>query len=262
MTEPLLTYVPPDGLLQDRVILVTGAAMGIGRAAALAYARFGATVVLLDKQVALMEQVYDEIEAMGAPRAAIYPLDMQGASATDYEAMADNLQAQLGRLDGVLLNAAWLAAFMSVRQHGVELWFKMLNVNLHANFMLVRACLPLLETAPDPAIVFSTEASGKPLQGAFGVAKAGMDAFCQTLAQEHDDGRHFMRVNRIDTGPVRTSTRVMNFPGEDPDTLVRPAAVVGPYLFYMGPEAARRTNELCQWGRLPMDFVWPGEGRP
>ena len=140
MTEPLLTYVPPEGLLQDRVILVTGAAMGIGRAAALAYARFGATVVLLDKQVALMEQVYDEIEAMGAPEAAIYPLDMQGASATDYEAMAANLQDQLGRLDGVLLNAAWLAAFMSVRQHGVDLWFKMINVNLHANFMLVRAC--------------------------------------------------------------------------------------------------------------------------
>ncbi|MEZ5478237.1 MAG: SDR family NAD(P)-dependent oxidoreductase [Thiolinea sp.] len=258
MSQELLDYVPAAGLLQDRVILVTGAAMGIGRAAALAYARFGATVVLLDKQVAQLEKVYDEITAAGWPQPAIYPLDMQGANQDDYVALAENIREQLGRLDGLVLNAAWLAAFMPISQHAVDLWLKMITVNLHANFLLTRACLPLLDEAEDAAIVFSSDRSDKAYYGAFGVAKGGMNAFCDILAQEHDNERHFIRVNRIDTGPVLSSTRVLNFPGEHPDTLVHPEQVVGPYLFYMGPDAGRRTGEALALERIAPDYRWPG----
>ncbi len=258
MQENLLNYVPSSDCFQGRVILVTGAAMGIGRAAALAYARFGATVILLDKQVRLLEEVYDEIVAAGGAEPAIYPLDMQGATHDDYVALAQAVKAQLGGLDGLLLNAAWLAAFMPVKQHEVDLWMKMMTVNLHANFLLVRACLDLLEASDDAAIVFSADASGKAYYGAFGVAKAGMDALCATLAEEYSSARTFLRVNRIDTGPVRTSTRVMNFPGEHPDTLVHPENVVGPYLFYMGPDAEQRSGEALKLGRIAADYHWPG----
>ncbi|MGB0847703.1 MAG: SDR family NAD(P)-dependent oxidoreductase [Thiolinea sp.] len=258
MQENLLNYVPAADQLKDRVILVTGAAMGIGRAVALAYARFGATVVLLDKRVPLLEEVYDEIVAAGGAEPAIYPLDMQGATNDDYEALAQNIKEQLGRLDGILLNAAWLAAFMPVKQHDVDLWSKMITVNLHANFLLVRACLDLLEAADDAAIVFSGDTSDKAYYGAFGVSKAGMDAFCSILAEEYSSERAFIRVNRIDTGPVQTSTRVMNFPGEHPDTLVHPRMVVGPYLFYMGPDAGQRSGEALKLGRIAADYCWTG----
>lgn len=258
MPDELLNYVPAADLFRDRVILVTGAAMGIGRAAAVAYARFGATVVLLDKQEHLLNDAYDEIVALGAPEPVICQLDLKEATAEAYANLALTIKQELGRLDGLLLNAAWLGGFMALRQYDLDLWKNMLHINLTANFLLVRACLPLLEQAPDAAVVFSSDASGKAYAGAFGVSKAAMDALCDTLAQEYDS-KPFMRVNRIDTGPVRTSMRVLNFPGEHPDTVARPQAVVGPYLYFMGPDAGKRTQEHVCLGRLPADLRWPGE---
>lgn len=258
MQNDLLNYVPSEGLLRERVILVTGAAMGIGKAVAIQYARLGATVVLVDKQELMLDAVYDEIVAAGYPEPVICKLDLVEATADAYSSLALMIKQELGRLDGILLNAAWLGAFMAVRQHDLDLWNKMLQVNLNANFLLVRACLPLLEQAPDAAILFSTDTTDRAYYGAFGVSKAAMNAFCDILAQEYD-AQPFIRVNRIHTGPVRTSMRVLNFPGEHPDTNVRPEAIVGPYLYFMGPDAAKRTGEELQLGKVAADFQWAGE---
>lgn len=259
MHENLLEYVPQDGAFQNRVILVTGAAAGIGRAISLAYARFGATVVLLDKNVPALEAVYDEITEAGYPEPAIYPMDLQGAMLSDYEKLAENIKEQLGGLDGLVLNAASLQAFMPIKQHDADLWAKMITTNLHANFMLVRSCLPLLDESDDAAIVFSSDISNKAYYGAYGVSKAAMDGFCAILADEHDDKNHFIRVNRINTGPVRTSMRRLHFPGEAPESVARPEAIVGPYLYYLGADAGTRTGEALELGRLPADQQWPGE---
>lgn len=261
MQEDLLAYVPSPSALQGRVILVTGAAMGLGKAVAHACAQYGATVVLLDKDLPRTEAVYDAIVAASYPEPAIYPLDMQGATGKDYEDLADNVRAQLGRLDGLLLNAAWLPTFTPLKYYAPDMWAKVLMANLHANFLLVQACLPLLENAPDPAIVFAAHESNKAYYGAFGVAKAGMDALCDILAAEYDDPQHFMRVNCVDTNAIRTSMRVLNFPGENPNTLARPEAVVGPYLYFLGADAGRRTGEHLRFPRQPADLVWPGEAK-
>lgn len=258
MQSDLLNYVPAEGLLRERVLLVTGAAMGIGKAVALQYARLGATVILVDKQEPLLDAVYDEILAAGYPEPVICKLDLLTAPADAYQSLALMIKQELGRLDGLLLNAAWLGAFMSVRQHDVDLWTKMLHINLHANFLLVRACLPLLEKSPDAAIVFSTDTTDRAYYGGFGVSKAAMNAFCDILAQEYDH-QPFIRVNRIHTGPVRTSLRVLNFPGEHADSNVRPEGVVGPYLYFMGPDAGQRTGEALQLAKVPADFHWAGE---
>lgn len=259
MQEDLLGYMPPAGALQGRVVLVTGAAAGLGKAVAKACAQFGATVVMLDKEVARAEATYDEIVAAGYPEPAIYPLDMQGATAKDYDDLANNIREQLGRLDGVVLNAAWLAAFTPIKFYEAELWSKMIMVNLHANFLLSRAVLPLLEESPDAAIVLAAHESNRAYFGAFGVAKAGMDAYCDILAAEHDNPTHFIRVNAVDTGPIRTSMRTLNYPGENPESVARPEALVGPFLFYLGPDAGRRTGEHLKIGRQPADARWPGE---
>lgn len=259
MQEDLLAYVPSEGALQGRVILVTGAAAGMGRAIAKACAQYGATVVMLDKEMRRAEETYDEIVNAGYPEPAIYPLDMQGATAQDYANLANNIREQLGRLDGVVLNAAWLSAFTPIKHYDTELWSKMIMVNLHANFLLSRALLPLLEESPDAAIVLAAHESNKAYFGAFGVAKAGMEAYCDILAAECDNPQHFIRVNSVDTGPIRTSMRTLNYPGENPDTVARPEALVGPFLFYLGADAGQRTGEHLKLARQPADARWPGE---
>lgn len=259
MQEDLLAYVPSASALQGRVILVTGAAAGMGKAIAKACAQYGATVVMLDKEVRRAEETYDEIVNAGYPEPAIYPLDMQGATAKDYDDLANNIREQLGRLDGLMLNAAWLSSFTPITHYDTELWSKMIMVNLHANFLLTRACLPLLEEAADPAIVFASHVSNKAFYGAFGVAKAGMDAFCDILAAEHEDPAHFIRVNTVDTGPARTSMRTLNFPGENPNSVARPEALVAPYLFYLGADAGKRSGEHLVLERQPADASWAGE---
>lgn len=257
--EDLLAYIPSPLALQGRVILVTGAASGLGRVISKACAQYGATVVILDKEMRRAEETYDEIVAAGYPEPAIYPLDMQGANAQDYAALADNIRTQLGRLDGIVLNAAWLAAFTPVAHYETELWAKMIMVNLQANFLLTHACLPLLGEAQDPAIVFADHESNKAYFGAFGVAKAGMRGFCDILAAEYSDPANFVRVNSVDTGAIRTSMRTLNFPGENPESVARPEAVVAPFLFYLGADAGKRSGEHLKLPRQPADATWAGE---
>lgn len=238
----LQDYTPANELLQDRVILVTGAGDGIGRAAAKAYAAHGATVVLMSKTIKKLEAVYDEIEALGAPQPAIYPMNFEGAAAKDYDDLAQTIEREFGRLDGLLNNAAWVGALTPFKMLDTELWSRVMMVNLHAPFMLTRACLPLLEQAPDPAIVFSAQACQRAYWGAFGVAKGGQQAMAEILAHEYDGDRP-IRVNSVDTGPVRSQMRLTHFPGEDPNSLRTPDQVVGPYLYFMGPDSRGVTGQ-------------------
>jgi len=257
--EDLLNYVPANNLFKDKVILVTGAGSGIGRTISLAYARFGATVVLLGKTLQQLEAVYDEIEEAGWAEPAIYPLNMEGANVNDYQDMAETIKEKLGSLDGIALNAAWLPAFIPFKEYDIELWSKTITVNLHANFLITQACLPLLEQSDDPAIVASAHNSRKAYNGAFGIAKAGLEAMMDILADEYDMDENFIRVNSIDTGPLRTQMRKMNYPGEDIETLATPEAVVGPYLYFMGADAKKRTGEKIAFDKLPADTLWPGD---
>jgi len=259
----LLNYIPKNDLLEGRIILITGAGTGIGRAISLAYARFGATVVLLGKTVKELEYVYDEIEAAGYPEPAIYPLNMEGATADDYQSMANTIIEKLGGLDGIVLNAGWLPAFMPFKEYDVETWSKTLSVNLHANFLIIQTCLPLLEESSDPAIIFSAHDSIKAYNGAFGVAKAGTQAMMDILTDEYDLDKNFIRINSIDTGPLRTQMRKMHYPGEDIDSLALPESIVGPYLYFMGPDAGKdaqtSTANKIKFEKLSADTQWAGE---
>src|SRR5574341_1352854 len=147
--EKVEAYRPAPDLLKDRVILVTGASRGIGRMAALAYARHGATVALHGRDVQRLEAVYDEIEAAGGAQSTIVPLDLATAGDRDYDNIAQAIQAQLHRLDGILHNASHFTDLGPLENARLTEWLDLMRVNLLAPVALTRACAHL--TAGDLA---------------------------------------------------------------------------------------------------------------
>ena len=127
----------PD-LLSDRVILVTGAGDGIGKAASLSFADHGATVMLLGRTLKKLEQVYDDIERGGGRQPAIYPMNLEGATPKDYEELANVVRTNFGRLDGVLHNAADMGTLTPIVHYDVMTWVRVLQTNLTAPFLLDR----------------------------------------------------------------------------------------------------------------------------
>ncbi|HGG59465.1 MAG TPA: SDR family oxidoreductase [Gammaproteobacteria bacterium] len=234
--DTLTGFTAPDAMLDEQIILITGAAAGIGAALARQCAALGGTTILLDKDLAGLEKLYDEIEAAGHPQPILHPLDLGGATPDDYAELAETIDAQLGRLDALTLNAGWLGAYTPFTQCSVDLYQKTMMVNLHGHFFLTQACLPLLQNTPDSRIVISTHAADTAYSGPFGMAKAGLASMLKILAHELDGDKR-VRVNGVDTGPVNTAMRRLNFPGEEASRNPDPEAVINPYLFFLSPDS-------------------------
>ncbi|ARO86310.1 YciK family oxidoreductase [Nitrosospira lacus] len=238
----------PD-LLKDRVILVTGAGQGIGRIAALTYAAHGATVILHGRRVEKLERVYDEIEAGGGVQPSIFPLDLEKAGDKDFQAIAHAIKLQLGKLDGILHNAALIFSLTPLENQTLEQWLSMLRVNLVAPFALTRACLPLLKASPDASVIMTSETHGHDpaaYWGGFAVAKAGLEVLAKIQAQEWEMLPN-LRVNVIIPGPVHTPQRTRTHPGEVKQDLRPPEDLMPGYLYLMGPDsnAVRGQTLFC-----------------
>ncbi|MCE8002051.1 YciK family oxidoreductase [Billgrantia ethanolica] len=232
-------YEAPADLLRDRIVLVTGAGDGIGRAAALAYARHGATVILLGRTIAKLEKVYDEIEAAGGPQPAIFPLNLEGATLKDYHDMAETLDKEFGRLDGILHNAGLLGRITPFEQYNPELWDQVMQININGPVWMTQALLPLLKSSADASVVFTSSSvgrKGRAYWGAYAVSKFATEGFMEVLA---DEVEHLgtIRVNTLNPGATRTKMRANAYPGEDPQTLRTPEEIMPTYLWLMGPDS-------------------------
>ncbi len=239
LQERMRSYAPGPDVLAGRVILVTGAGAGIGRAAAQAFAAHGATVVLLGHSVPELEAVYDAITDAAHPEPAIYPMDLEGALPHHYDELAERVDEKLGGLDGLLHNAAMLGTLTALERYDVELWARVMQVNLHAPFLLTRSCLPLLRRSADASIVFTSARvgrKGRAYWGAYGVSQFAIEGMMQTLADELEASPH-IRVNSIDPGPVNTRMRAEAYPVEDKRALAAPQSIMAAYLFLMGPDS-------------------------
>ncbi|MCL4790802.1 MAG: YciK family oxidoreductase [Gammaproteobacteria bacterium] len=241
-------YQPAADALRDRVILVTGAGDGLGRAAAHAFARHGAIVILLGRTTRKLEQVYDEIIAAGGPEPSIAALDLARAHGPDYTGLAEQIEASWGRLDGLLHNAAMLGQRAPIEHYDIGVWHQVMHLDLNVPFILTQTLLPLLRKSADPSVVFTSSSvgrKGRAYWGAYAAAKAGIENLSQTLADE-TQGR--IRVNCINPGACRTRMRREAYPGEDPETRPEPAALMGPYLYLIGPAAEGVTGQRidCQ----------------
>ncbi|ABM19572.1 MULTISPECIES: YciK family oxidoreductase [Marinobacter] len=233
-------YQAPADLLKDRIVMVTGAGSGIGRAAAKAYAAHGATVILVGRTVSRLEEVYDEIEAAGHPKPAIVPMNFEGAAVKDYEELAMTLEDNFGRLDGLLHNAGILGARSPVELYDPETWNKVMHVNATAPFLLSRAMIPLLRKSEDASMIFTSSGVGRQARaywGAYAVSKFAVEGLAQLLADELDDERHNIRVNSLNPGATRTGMRVLAYPAEDPKKNPDPEQLMPIYLYLMGRDS-------------------------
>jgi NAD(P)-dependent dehydrogenase (short-subunit alcohol dehydrogenase family) len=238
-------YTYPDDILRDRIILITGASDGIGKALALHAASLGAQVILHGRSVPKLEKVYDAIEDIeGAPRPSIAIMDLESANAESYTTLAQSIEAEFGRLDGLVLNASILGERYSIEQYDAVLWQKVMHVNVTSIFAMTQVFLPLLQKSADPSVIFTSSGvgrTGRAHWGAYAVSKFATEGFSQVLADEHQHGK--LRSNCINPGATRTSMRLAAFPAEDRDALKRPEEILAPYIFLLGPESKGITGE-------------------
>lgn len=257
MTETLsipADYQADKHLLDDKIVLVTGAGAGIGQAVAKACAAHGATVILLSKTVSHLEETYDQIIAAGSPQPAIYPMNLETAAFEEYEQLASVIQSEFSRLDGLLHNAAVMPGLSPLENSQTDKWLRTLHINLNAPYLLSKACLPLLKQSAAASIVFSSDRvaiSAKAYWGAYGVSKAGLENLMQILADELEANTQ-IRVNSLDPGDVNTAMRRLIDPGVVPSSWADPDDVVAAYLYLLGTDSQTYTGkrfELASTGK-------------
>jgi NAD(P)-dependent dehydrogenase (short-subunit alcohol dehydrogenase family) len=230
-------HVPAADELAGRVIAITGASAGLGRAVALACAAHQAQVILMGRSAARLEAVHAEIAATAAPEASIAELDLEKALASDYDRVADAVLERYGRLDGLLHNAGILGTLAPIEHYDVPTWCRVLHVNLTAAFALTQVLLPALKQSSDASVLFTASSvgrRGRAYWGAYAVSKFALEGLAQVLADELE-GISAVRVNTLNPGRARTTMRRQAYPAEDAATVPLPQTLTGAYIALLGP---------------------------
>ena len=226
-------------MLEEKIILVTGAGDGIGKSAAISYASRGATVILLGKTKAKLEKVYDEIEESNHPTPLISLMDFSKADGNDYQELVDNLIKDYKQLDGLLLNAAILGDRSPIEQYDVAKWVETIHINLTSQFILIKTLLPALRNSNNASVLFTSSGVGrvgKAFWGAYAVSKFGVEGLCQVLSDEHSNDKS-IRFNCINPGAVQTNMRKEAYPLENPNDLLHPDEIMDKYVWLMSDES-------------------------
>ncbi|MGB1090838.1 MAG: YciK family oxidoreductase [Oceanobacter sp.] len=227
--------------LSNRTILVTGAGYGIGREAALTYARAGATVLLLGRTQEALNDTYDLIEAENLPQPAVIPFDLEERNEEAYIQLASVIGENFGHLDGLLLNAGVLGQRTPLDNYHWDTWQRVMQINVNGQFGLVKHLLPLLQAAPaDASVIFTTSSvgrEGRAYWGAYSVSKFATEGLMEILFNELENTSQ-IRVNAINPGATRTQMRAAAYPGEHPATVTPPSDIMPLYLYLMSPASA------------------------
>ena len=221
--------------LKDRIALITGASRGIGRAVALTFAREGAHVLLLARNLKALEEVDDAIRETGGT-ASLVPLDLADGNAID--ALGPSLYERFSRLDVLVGNAAILGRLSPLTHIPAEHWEHVFAINVTANWRLIRTLDPLLRRSDAGRVIFVTSSgvarSGRAYWGPYSVSKAALECLAKTYANETSDSA--IKVNLIDPGATATSMRAEAYPGEDQATLPSPEKVAEAFVPLAMPE--------------------------
>jgi NAD(P)-dependent dehydrogenase (short-subunit alcohol dehydrogenase family) len=228
--------------LAGKVALITGASRGIGAAVAERFAREGAHLVLVARTVGGLEEVDDKIRAAGGS-ATLVPLDLRDFIKIDELAAA--IFDRWGRLDIMVGNAAEFGTLSPLGHLEPSLWAEVIDLNLTANWRLIRAMDPLLRAAPAGRAIFVTSGVARtvfPYWGPYAISKAGLEMLVKLYAGEITKTR--VRANLIDPGIVRTRLRARAFPGENPESLRPPESIASAFLDLAVPECARNGDTV------------------
>lgn len=247
-------YQPQPELLHNRIILVTGAGDGIGREAALTYARHGAQLILLGRTLSKLQAVQQEIHQLGLAPAATVELDLLTAAPAGYQKLGAELAAAYPHLDGVLNNAGLLGTINPLAEQDYQEFCDVMQVNVNASLLLTQVVLPLLLKSPSGSLIFTSSSVGRTGRagwGAYAISKFATEGMMQVLADEYKNTH--LRVNCINPGGTRTGMRASAFPDEDPQKLKTPADIMPLYLYLMGDDSRRKTGMSfdAQPGRKP-----------
>jgi len=203
--------------MEKRITLVTGASQGIGRAASLALAKAGHHVIGLARSKKALESLDDEVRAAGGSMTLI-PFDLKDSAA--FEPLGLAIAEKFGRVDGLLGNAGLLGTIGPLQAGGERQFNEVIDVNLSANWRLIRVLDPLLRQSETPRALFVTSGvvpRPRAFWGPYQASKAGLEAMVHAWADENDQTA--LRVNLFDPGATRTQMRADAMPGEDPMTL-------------------------------------------
>lgn len=209
--------------MEKRITLVTGASRGIGRATALQLSQRGHHVVAVARSKAALEKLDDEIKAAGGT-ATLVPMDMKDKTA--FETLGQALASKFGRLDSLLGNAGILGTLGPLQSIGPRSFEETIEVNLTANWRLIRAMAPLMQRSETPRAVFITSGvvpRPRAFWGPYQASKAGLEGMIAAWADESENTK--FRINLFDPGATRTRMRADAMPGEDPMTLPTPGEV-------------------------------------
>ena len=217
----------------NKIILITGASRGIGRAVALVAAKAGAHLIITGRTIGALEELDDEIKAAEG-KATIVELDMH-----DYEAiprLAAAINERWGKLDGFVANAAMLSPLTPLSHLDDSIWNDTIAVNLTAQWHLIKAMEPLLlkASAGRAVLVSSGVAEGiRPFWGPYAISKAGLEAMGRVWAGETEQTN--LRINILNPGGTATRMRASAFPGENPNTLPQPVDIAPAFLTLLDP---------------------------
>ena len=231
--------------LSKHVILITGAGGGLGSTAALALARQGAQIILLDNKIPKLEAVYDTIKASEAPEPILYPFDLAGANEAEYQELADKIEEKYGSLQGVLHSAVEFGGFTPLALQSTKDWGHTLNVNLNAPFLLSRMLLPVLQKSQSASIVFTSDSSARTApaySGAYGISKIALEGLAKILAEELESFKK-IRVNTLIPGPVASPLRKRAYPAEETGKLPTMESLAPVYLYLFGPQSIGVTGQ-------------------
>jgi NAD(P)-dependent dehydrogenase (short-subunit alcohol dehydrogenase family) len=240
-----------SGRLSGRVALVTGASRGLGAAIARRFAEEGAELILVARTVGGLEEVDDAVQAAGA-HATLVPLDLTDFAALDR--LGGAIFERHKRLDVLVANAGMLGTLSPLAHIDVKEWQRVIDVNVTANWRLIRSLDPLLCASPAGRAIFVTSAAGQTPRaywGAYAVAKAALDQLAGIYASEVEQTN--VKVNLVDPGPLRTAMRAQAYPGEDPKTLPAPDAIVEVFVQLAEAASQEHGQRIVAQSRLEQD---------
>lgn len=217
------------GALAGRIALVTGASRGIGRAVAKRYAREGADLILTARTVGALEELDDEIRAINGKTSLLVPMDLRNFDTIDQ--LGAGLYERYGRLDVLVGNAGVLGQMSPLTHIEPKAWQEVIDVNLTANWRLIRSLDPLLRQSAAGRAIFVSSGVARDVRaywGAYAVSKAALEMLVGIYAKEIQQSN--VRANLVDPGRTRTRMRAAAYPGEDPQTLPAPDSVTEPFV--------------------------------